>query len=265
MQAAHHGADRDAEHVGRVGVRAAVPVDDLDDPRKRGGRSSSARATAASSARSTNAVGGRSRSMPGSAWRRRSRARRPAGAPQAVEVRVAHDGQQPGPGVAPVEGVDRAVGSKEGVLDEVLGVGLAPGERPGHTVEDVEFGHDVQLERVDRSIASPPSRRETRSSIAGDPPRRTVVLRDAPMTLPASRTIGAAVPAGARGRSAGRRREVDGARRHRVSSPGRAAPMGPPAVGIGPGRDGCAARQRRRRSRARGPRRRCQRCERDGR
>ena len=56
--------------------------------------------------------------------------------------------------MASIEGVDRSVGSKEGVLDEVLGVGLAPGERPGYAVEHLEFGHDVLLEHgrsLDRS------------------------------------------------------------------------------------------------------------------
>ncbi len=69
--------------------------------------------------------------------------------PVHVDIGVSQDRQQPRSRVPPVEPVEGAECSDEGLLDEVLGVGLVSGEPSGHSQQQPDLRFDLLAEGAD--------------------------------------------------------------------------------------------------------------------
>ncbi len=63
--------------------------------------------------------------------------------PDAIDLGVAQDRQQPGSGVPTIESVDGTVGTQQRVLHQVLGVMGVTRHPHGHGVHELQFWHHV--------------------------------------------------------------------------------------------------------------------------
>lgn len=143
MQPAHHRPDGDVKGDGRLLVRQASKVDQLDDESKLLGkpveRPLDRGVECAPQDNGLRSVGG------GGHRPRRLDVGDHLGplSPAPVGAGVAQDGQQPGSGVTTVETVDGPVGAQERVLDKILGVGRMAGERPCNPQENLDLGQHL--------------------------------------------------------------------------------------------------------------------------